>query len=119
MRTPARWTLFLAVSAVPALGLAMSVKLSPEVPPPATGYSAHAGAPGKEPRSQSYVVQRVESRPGGEFTVTFEDGQVWQQIKPDAQVELSRGESVVIRRRGGAYVLESSRGLSTRVKRLR
>ena len=116
---PARWTHLLAALVVPALGLAMSVQLPPEMPPPATAHSAHAGAPGKEPRSQSYVVHRVEARPGGEFTVTFEDGQVWQQIKPDAQIELSRGESVVIRRRGGTYVLESSRGLSTRVKRLR
>jgi hypothetical protein len=118
MRTPARWTLLLAAFAVPALGLAMSVQMPPELPPPVP-HSANAGAPGKEPRSQSYVVHRVEARPGGEFTVTFEDGQVWQQIKPDAHIELSRGESVVIRRRGGTYVLESSRGLSTRVKRLR
>jgi hypothetical protein len=119
MRTPVTWTFLLAVSAAPALCLAVSVQGSPDLPSYPSDHSAYAGETGKEPRSQSYVVQRVETRPGGEFTVTFDDGQVWQQIKPDAHLELSRGESVVIRRRGGAYVLESSRGLSTRVKRLR
>jgi hypothetical protein len=119
MRTPAIWTFLVAAPAFPALCLAVSLQGSPEIPVPASDHSAYAGGSGKEPRSQSYVVNRVESRPGGEFTVTFEDGQVWQQIKPDAHLELSRGESVVIRRRGGTYLLESSRGLSTRVKRLR
>lgn len=119
MRTPAAWTFLVAVSALPSLCLAMALQSPPDFPSSASNHSAHAGETGKEPRSQSYVVQRVESRPGGEFTVTFQDGQVWQQIKPDAQLDLSRGESVVIRRRGAIYVLESSRGLSTRVKRLR
>jgi hypothetical protein len=119
MRTPATWIFLAAVSALPAVCLAASLQGPPEFSPPFTDHSAYAGGTGKEPRSQSYVVQRVESRPGGEFTVTFEDGQVWQQVAPDAQIDLARGESVVIRRRGGIYVLESSRGLSTRVKRLR
>jgi hypothetical protein len=119
MRTPATWTLLVAVAALPVLCLAASLQGPPEYSPPSSNHAAYAGGTGKEPRSQSYVVQRVESRPGGEITVTFEDGQVWQQISPDVHIELSRGESVVIRRRGGIYLLESSRGLSTRVKRLR
>jgi hypothetical protein len=89
-----------------------------EVAAPADGYSTFAGGNSKEPHSLSFVVYRVEKRAGGEFTVTFEDGQVWQQLAPDATIELSRGESVVIRRRGGAFLLESRTGLSTRVKRV-
>jgi hypothetical protein len=119
MRTPATWTFLVAVNAFPALCLAVSLQGSPEYPTQAADQSVYAGGSGKEPKSQSYVIQRVESRPGGEFTVTFEDGQVWQQVKPDVHLDLSRGDSVVIRRRGGTYVLESSRGLSTLVKRLR
>jgi hypothetical protein len=104
--------------ASPLLCLAVSTSPSPEVPQPAAARSAFAGGNGKEPRSLSFIVLRFEKRPGGEFTVTFEDGQVWQQLSRDVDIELTRGEDVVIRRRGGAFVLESRTGLSTRVKRL-
>ena len=103
--------------AFPLLCVAVSTSPSQEVPQVAA-YSAFAGGSGKEPRSLSFIVHRVEKRAGGEFTVTFEDGQVWQQLARDADIELTRGESVVIRRRAGGFVLESRTGLSTRVKRL-
>ena len=104
--------------ALPLLCLAVSTSPSREEPQAAAAYSAFAGGSGKEPRSLSFIVHRVEKRAGGEFTVTFEDGQVWQQLARDADIELTRGESVVIRRRAGGFVLESRTGLSTRVKRL-
>lgn len=72
----------------------------------------------KKPKSASFVVYRVETRAGGEIVVTFQGGEVWQQLKPDVKIELKRGDSVVIRRRGGAFLLESPQGLSTRVKRV-
>jgi hypothetical protein len=72
----------------------------------------------KKPKSAAFVVYRVDVRPGGEIEVTLATGEVWRQIRPDVKLELQRGDSVVIRRRGGAFVLESSKGLSTRVKRV-
>jgi hypothetical protein len=92
--------------------------MATEVSEPDAAYSSFAGGNSKEPHSLSFIVYRVDKRAGGEFTVTFEDGQVWQQLGPDVNIELTRGESVVIRRRGGAFVLESRTGLSTRVKRV-
>ncbi len=110
----------LGVAAFHAVGFAASFEGtggSPTPQAPAEFLAVNAG--GKTPKSLAYVVYRVERRAGGEFIVTFEDGQVWQQMEPDAKIELERGESVVIRRRAGSFVLESRTGLSTKVKRIR
>ena len=107
------------MAAFHAPGFAMSFEPTPAMQVPETTHLAFNGGGGKEPRSLSFIVRRVDRRPGGEFEVTFEDGQVWQQIEANATIELTRGESVVIRRRAGSYVLESPTGLSTRVKRIR
>jgi hypothetical protein len=56
----------------------------------ATAQPSSSSAACKEPRSLSFIVLRVEKRPGGEFSVTFDDGQVWQQLEPDANIELER-----------------------------
>jgi hypothetical protein len=102
----------------PLLCFAASASAPPPTFPDSPARSTFAGRSCKEPRSLSFIVYRVEKRAGGEFTVTFEDGQVWQQLSRDVEIDLTRGENVVIRRRAGAFVLESRTGLSTRVKRL-
>jgi hypothetical protein len=84
----------------------------------ALSHGAALAALDKKTKSAAFVVHRVDVRPGGEIEVTLATGEVWRQIKADVKIELQRGDSVVIRRRGGAYLLESPRGLSTRVKRV-
>jgi hypothetical protein len=81
---------------------------------------AQAGGGGQpEPKSLAFVVRYVEKRPGGEFTVTFDNGEVWQQTDRNQKIILERGEQVVIRRATtGKFTLVSRSGQSTYVKRI-
>ena len=72
-----------------------------------------------EPKSLAFVVSHVERRPAGEFILTFENGEVWQQSDLKNKVTIVRGEQVVIRRaKNGTFTLVSRDGQSTRVKRV-
>jgi hypothetical protein len=72
-----------------------------------------------EPKSLAFIVRYVERRPGGEFTVTFDNGEVWQQTEHNEKLILERGEQVVIRRATtGKFTLVSRSGQSTHVKRI-
>src|SRR6478736_3242027 len=51
-----------------------------------------------EPKSLAFVVTYFELRPGGEFIVTFDNGEVWRQNDRNKSIRLERGEQVVIRR---------------------
>jgi len=83
-----------------------------------SGFTCQAEGPA-EPKSLAFVVFRVERRPAGEFIVTFENGEVWQQSDRNKKITLERGEQVVIRRAAnGAFTLVSRDGQSTRVKRM-
>jgi len=73
----------------------------------------------QEPKSLAFVVSHVERRPAGEFILTFENGEVWQQSDLKNKVTIVRGEQVVIRRaKNGTFTLVSRDGQSTRVKRV-
>lgn len=66
------------------------------------------------------MVRYVEQRPAGEFILTFENGEVWQQEDRNKKFTIARGEQVVIRRSAsGKFTLVARDGQSTRVKRLR
>jgi hypothetical protein len=72
-----------------------------------------------EPKSLAFVVAHVERRPAGEFILTFENGEVWQQADLRTKVEVQRGDQVVIRRStSGTFTLVSRDGQTTRVKRV-
>ena len=74
-----------------------------------------------EPKSLAFVVRYVERRPAGEFILTFENGEVWQQDDPTnhKKMNIERGEQVVIRRsKTGVFTLVSRDGQTTRVKRM-
>lgn len=65
------------------------------------------------------MVSRVDRRPAGEFVLTFENGEVWQQTDLDVKIFIERGEQVVIRRSTtGKFTLVSRGGLSTHVERV-
>jgi hypothetical protein len=82
------------------------------------GQDCQAGGPA-EPKSLAFVVAHVERRPAGEFILTFENGEVWQQEDLRTKVVIQRGDQVVIRRSSsGTFTLVSRDGQSTRVKRM-
>jgi hypothetical protein len=82
------------------------------------GLECQAGGP-VEPKSLAFVVSHVDRRPAGEFILTFENGEVWQQADLRNKVDIKRGDQVVIRRStSGTFTLVSRDGQSTRVKRV-
>ena len=82
------------------------------------GLDCQAGVPA-EPKSLAFVVDRVDRRPAGEFILTFQNGEVWQQDDLRTKVDIKRGDQVVIRRAAsGTFTLVSRDGQSTRVKRV-
>jgi hypothetical protein len=103
-------------AAVSAVGFA-----APTLPAPAgvrAGSACQAGDQA-EPKSLAFVVRYVERRPAGEFILTFENGEVWQQDERNKKLIIERGEQVVIRRsKTGVFTLVSRDGQSTRVKRM-
>jgi hypothetical protein len=71
-----------------------------------------------EPKSLAFVVRFVERRPAGEFVLTFDNGEIWQQDDRSKKVIIERGEQVVIRRSTtGVFTLVSRDGQTVRVKR--
>jgi hypothetical protein len=72
-----------------------------------------------EPKSLAFVVRHVDRRPAGEFVLTFENGEVWQQSDLKAKITIERGEQVVIRRaKNGTFTLVARDGQSARVHRV-
>ena len=71
-----------------------------------------------ESKSLAFVVRYIERRPSGEFVVTFDNGEVWEQTERNKVLRLERGEQVVIRRATtGKFTLWSRSGESTYVER--
>ena len=71
------------------------------------------------PKSVAFVVRYVEQHPGGEFIVTFDNGEVWRQVGRNKVLKLERGEQVVIRRsKTCKFTLWSRSGESTLVERM-
>ena len=104
-----------ALTAISAVCVTARAEVSADGAP--VTYPQAGGQP--EPKSLAFVVRYVEKRPGGEFTVTFDNGEVWQQTDRSQKIVLERGEQVVIRRATtGKFTLVSRSGQSTYVKRL-
>jgi hypothetical protein len=71
-----------------------------------------------EPKSLAFVVRYVDRRPSGEFILTFDNGEVWEQTDRNKVLKIERGEQVVIRRATtGKFTLWSRSGESTYVER--
>jgi hypothetical protein len=71
------------------------------------------------PKSVAFVVRYVDRHPGGEFVVTFDNGEVWRQVGRNKVLKLERGEQVVIRRsKTCKFTLWSRSGESTLVQRM-
>jgi hypothetical protein len=91
------------------------------MPAPASARAGSACQAGGQaaPKSLAFVVRYVERRAAGEFVLTFENGEVWQQDDPNKTINIERGEQVVIRRSAnGRFTLVARDGQSARVKQL-
>jgi hypothetical protein len=87
--------------------------------PVCAGGGSECQATGKpEPKSLAFVVRYVDRRPTGEFVLTFDNGEVWEQTDRNKVLKIERGEQVVIRRSTtGKFTLWSRSGESTYVER--
>ena len=74
----------------------------------------------KEPEQVVARVKAVATKPRGEYQVTLEDGQVWEETAHTSSVLPPRvGETVTIKRGLlGSYFLSKGTGLALRVKRI-
>lgn len=73
----------------------------------------------KEPEQLVSRVKAVVKKPRGEYRITLEDGQVWEETQhTSSSVPPGVGDSVTIKRGMlGSYFLERGAGLALRVKR--
>jgi hypothetical protein len=66
------------------------------------------------------TVTAFERRRDGLFVVTLDNGQVWSQTELDSRAEVRVGDTVKLRRGAlGSYLLSTSAGIGTRVRRVR
>jgi len=76
--------------------------------------------PEKKVFSFTSPVTALERRRDGQFVATLENGQVWEQSEINSRAEVRVGDSITIRRGAlGSYLLTTTAGIGTRVKRLR
>ena len=74
----------------------------------------------KEPEQLVSRVKDVTTKPRGEYRITLEDGQVWEETAHSSSVLPPHvGDTVTIKRGMlGSYFLSQSTGLALRVKRI-
>ena len=80
--------------------------------------AANPGRP-KEPEQLVSRVKAVVKKPRGEYRITLEDGQVWEETQhSSSSIPPGVGDTVTIKRGlFGSYFLERGVGLALRVKR--
>ena len=71
------------------------------------------------PESISTTVASLARGRDGKFTVTLANGQAWVQSEIDSRARMAVGDAVTIRRAAlGSYLLVTTGGIATRVKRV-
>ena len=73
-----------------------------------------------QPESITATVQSIGRRPTGEQVVTTTDGQVWVEVEAYSRARPQPGETVVIRKAAlGSFTLVTSKGIGTKVRRVK
>jgi hypothetical protein len=89
---------------------------------PETARRKQAAAHPDAPKAPEQIVGRVKSvvtKPRGQYRITLEDGQVWEETQHTGGSPPEVGDSVTIKRGMlGSYFLSHSVGLALRVKRI-
>jgi hypothetical protein len=106
-----------SASTPPASSAATDFGLDPE-----TVRKKNAAANPEAPKPPEQVVGRVKSvvtKPRGQYRITLEDGQVWEETQHTGGAAPEMGDTVTIKRGVlGSYFLSRSTGLALRVKRI-
>jgi hypothetical protein len=64
-------------------------------------------------------VSKLSNKPYGEFVVTLDNGQVWQQNEAKSSFVIKEGETVIIKpAKFGSFMLTTGSGATTRVHRI-
>lgn len=81
---------------------------------------AKSDAPVQTTATFTAAVTAFSRLNNGRFVVTLENGQVWQQIEPDAVAEVAVGDKVTLRPAMlGSWMLVTRAGVKTRVTRVK
>ena len=74
----------------------------------------------KEPRELRAAVTKVTKKASGEFVVTLDNGQVWEQPEKKSTFLIKEGENIRITQGAmGSYFVISDSGATSRVRRVR
>ena len=66
------------------------------------------------------AITKVATKPYGEFVLTLDNGQVWEQIETSENFIIKAGDAVVIKKaKLGSFMLTADSGATTRVRRVR
>ena len=66
------------------------------------------------------VVVKLSVRTNGWWIVTLNNGQIWSQVENRPSAQVAVGDDVTLRRsRIGSYILTTTKGVETRVRRER
>ena len=74
----------------------------------------------RAPNEMHAAISRVATKPYGEFILTLDNGQVWEQLEHSETFLIKEGDGVVIRKaKLGSFLLTADSGATTRVRRIR
>jgi hypothetical protein len=80
----------------------------------------NAGAPPPPLDKLTAHITAVSQKPQGEFVVTLDNGQVWEETEATSHLPLRAGDDITIKRGMlGAFYMSSQQVLGLRVKRVR
>lgn len=66
------------------------------------------------------TVVKLSVRTNGWWIVTLDNGQIWSQVENRPSAQVAVGDDVTLRHsRAGSYVLTTTKGIETRVRRER
>jgi hypothetical protein len=64
------------------------------------------------------TVVKLAVRTNGWWIVTLDNGQIWSQVENRPKAQVAVGDDITLRHsRAGSYILTTSKGIETRVKR--
>jgi hypothetical protein len=66
------------------------------------------------------AITKVATKPYGEFILTLDNGQVWEQLERSETFIIKAGDGIVIKKaKLGSFLLTADSGATTRVRRVR
>ena len=74
----------------------------------------------RAPTEMRAVVSKLSTKPYGEYVLTLDNGQVWEQLEHSETFLIKAGDGIVIKKaKLGSFLLTVDSGATTRVRRTR